>query len=342
MTGAGPLVAALLAWYDREQRDLPWRRTNDPYAIWVSEVMLQQTQVATVIPYYERWMARFPTLAALAAAEPEDALALWQGLGYYRRCRLLRQGARWIQDRSLPTDVAGWRRVPGIGPYTAAAIASIAQGVRAGVVDGNVERVFARLTACDAAGPLRRKLAWEWSERHVPESRPGDFNQALMELGATVCTPKSPNCAACPIAAHCVARQSWTVERYPAPDPRPATARLTRLAWLPYRDGEFGLVQVGESDWWAHLWAFPQADAGMPEAEESLRRITGPGWTESLGSLSHSITHHRISVAASLCRCDTRGHGLRWTPCDRMHDVPLPAPHRKLLQRAMRLLGLAS
>src|SRR5438477_7801382 len=199
-------VKKLLAWYRKEARDLPWRRTRDPYAIWVSEIMLQQTQIATVIPYYERWMKRFPTVKALARAPLDDVLKVWEGLGYYARARNLHQAARVL--KSLPKTSEAWRSGPAVGAYTAAAIASIAHGERAAVFDGNVRRVLSRLEARDVtAAP-------------APRGKPGDYNQALMELGQRVCTFRAPKCDACPLAADCKARASGTPEAWPSKKPR--------------------------------------------------------------------------------------------------------------------------
>jgi A/G-specific adenine glycosylase len=210
----------LLDWYGRSRRDLPWRRVRDPYAIWVSEVMLQQTRVATVIPYYERFLARFPTLTALARAEESEVLAAWQGLGYYRRARALHRGARAVaadHGGSLPRDLEGLRAIPGIGPYTAGAIASIAFDTPAPVVDGNVTRVLCRLYALGgdpAKNPLRAEL-WRRAAQLVPAARASDFNQALMELGATVCTPRAPRCDECPLRRACLARSHGSAEALP-------------------------------------------------------------------------------------------------------------------------------
>ncbi|HXG60332.1 MAG TPA: NUDIX domain-containing protein, partial [Planctomycetota bacterium] len=191
-------TARLRAWFRRAARDLPWRRTKHPYAIWVSEVMLQQTQVATVVPYYERWMKRFPTVRALARASLDEVLKVWEGLGYYARARNLHRAARGM--RRWPRTAAEWRRVPGVGAYTAAAIASIAYGERAAVFDGNVRRVLSRLEGRDVAAPPP-----------VPRGDPGEFNQALMELGQRICTPRAPRCGECPLAGEsfeaCVRRE---------------------------------------------------------------------------------------------------------------------------------------
>ena len=198
MTAVAARIALRLGrWYDESARDLPWRRTRDPYAIWVSEVMLQQTRVETVVPYYERFVARWPDVSSLAQADVEEVLAMWSGLGYYRRARVMHRAAREVTERfgaEFPRDLDGLRALPGVGAYTAAAVASIAAGVRAPLVDGNVARVLSRLVGIDddpktAAGRAR---TWAEAERLVPADRPGRFNQALMELGATVCLPREP------------------------------------------------------------------------------------------------------------------------------------------------------
>jgi A/G-specific adenine glycosylase len=212
---------ALLSWYDENRRDLPWRAgpgvAPDPYRVWISEVMLQQTRVETVRPYFERWMLRFPTLHALAAAPSEEVMKAWEGLGYYSRARNLHAAVREVSDRfggEIPDDPAAFRALPGVGRYTSGAVLSIAFGRPEPVVDGNVRRVFARLA--DDPAPADRRL-WEMAGEIVEGERPGDLNQALMELGATVCTPRSPRCGACPIAPHCAARAVGTQEIRPAP-----------------------------------------------------------------------------------------------------------------------------
>lgn len=204
------LRRSLLKWYDGNRRELPWRSTKDPYAIWVSEIMLQQTRVAVVIERYKSFLASFPTVSALASASEQDVLALWSGLGYYRRARMMHKAARMVTEElggRFPASADELRKLPGIGSYTAAAIASIAYGERISVVDGNVARAISRLRGWeseDSAGEaaIRRKVE-EFASRLVDESRPGDFNQALMELGATVCTPRNPRCLNCPWAATC-------------------------------------------------------------------------------------------------------------------------------------------
>ncbi|MGO9433567.1 MAG: A/G-specific adenine glycosylase [Terracidiphilus sp.] len=212
----------LLAWYDRSQRDLPWRRSRDPYAIWVSEIMLQQTRVAVVVDRYQAFMARFPSLVSLALAPEQEVLALWSGLGYYRRARMLHKAAQFVagnREGSLPNTSAELRLLPGIGNYTAAAIASIAHGEPVAVVDGNVERVLCRLQGWEAVGrsgaaALRHRVD-SVATQILDPARPGDFNQALMELGATVCTPRNPQCLVCPLSPDCVTRGEHKTQARP-------------------------------------------------------------------------------------------------------------------------------
>src|SRR5579864_7539377 len=212
------LRSALLAWYERHRRDLPWRVTRDPYSIWVSEIMLQQTRVAVVVERYRAFMERFPTVFALAVAPEQDVLALWSGLGYYRRARMLHKAAQVVASTSrgqMPRTAADLRALPGIGAYTSAAIASIAYDEPVALVDGNVERVLCRLAGWNAKNGHARKVE-ALAERLVDQARPGDFNQAMMELGATICLPRNPQCLVCPLAEHCKTRG----EHKTAPRPR--------------------------------------------------------------------------------------------------------------------------
>ncbi|HEY5946784.1 MAG TPA: A/G-specific adenine glycosylase, partial [Kofleriaceae bacterium] len=218
------VASAVVTHYKRDRRDLPWRRTRDPYAIWVSEIMLQQTRVQTVIPYWERWMARFPTVTALAAAPLDDVLAAWAGLGYYSRARNLHAGAQAVTSAfagALPRRASELRAVPGIGPYTAGAIASIAYGERAPLVDGNVARVLARVFAMrdDIKSSAGQKALWQRAGElmaALPDDHaPGDLNQGLMELGATLCSPTSPRCLLCPLAASCEAARTGRQDELP-------------------------------------------------------------------------------------------------------------------------------
>ena len=225
----------LLGWYEFSRRDLPWRRSTDPYAIWVSEIMLQQTRVAVVVERYKSFLARFPTLVSLALAPEQEVLALWSGLGYYRRARMLHKAARFVADHhqgNLPARAEELRTLPGIGAYTAAAIASIAHGERVAVVDGNVERVLCRLAGWEAGGrnggraALRKKID-VLADQLVDPARPGDFNQALMELGAMVCLPRNPQCLVCPLASGCVTKGEHKTPPRPRMESREAAYALS-------------------------------------------------------------------------------------------------------------------
>ncbi|HEY5926977.1 MAG TPA: A/G-specific adenine glycosylase, partial [Kofleriaceae bacterium] len=233
------VASAVVTHYRRDRRDLPWRKTRDPYAIWVSEIMLQQTRVATVIPYWERWMAKFPTVNALAAAPLDDVLAAWAGLGYYSRARNLWSGAREVTASfagALPRQASELRRVPGIGPYTAGAIASIAYGERAPLVDGNVARVLARVFAIehDIKSTAGQKALWqragELMQALPADHAPGDLNQGLMELGATLCSPTSPRCLLCPLASQCIAARTGRQDELPVVAARKKASELPVLA----------------------------------------------------------------------------------------------------------------
>jgi len=239
------LAVAVLRWYDRGHRDLPWRRNADPWGVLVSEIMLQQTTVAAVVPYYERFLARWPGAGELAECDDDELRAAWAGLGYYRRAGLLKRAAQHVTRHGMPADRDGLLELPGVGPYTAAAVASIALGQDVAVVDGNVERVLCRLHGLEldprkAAGKRALHAA---AEALLARERPGDFNQALMELGATVCRPRSPRCAECPLRAGCTAHASGEPERWPPPAPRPAWRDVTRVALLASRRGRVLLVR---------------------------------------------------------------------------------------------------
>ncbi|HET7500277.1 MAG TPA: A/G-specific adenine glycosylase [Kofleriaceae bacterium] len=272
MPATQAIATAVVGHYARIQRDLPWRRTRDPYAIWVSEIMLQQTRVATVIPYWERWMARFPTVSALASAPLDDVLAAWAGLGYYSRARNLHAGAREVDARfggRLPPSADALRAVPGIGPYTAGAIASIAFGERAPLVDGNVARVLARVFAIEddiKSGPGTRAL---WSAagelmRALPEAAaPGDLNQGLMELGATLCAPTQPRCLVCPLASDCAAARTGRQDELPVVAARKKPSELPILArtlvWIE-AGGEIVLARRTPDGLFGGLWELPPLD----------------------------------------------------------------------------------
>lgn len=282
---------ALLAFYDGRRRALPWRasgrrRHPDPYAVWVSEVMLQQTRVEAVLPYYRRWMQRFPDVDALAEAPLDDVLKAWEGLGYYSRARNLHDAARFLRDRmhgELPRTAADLRALPGVGAYTAGAVASIAFGERVPAVDGNVRRVLARLL--DEADP---SAAWlrERAGELVDPDRPGDFNQALMELGATVCTPRAPGCGACPLGRECRALARGTVSRRPRPRTRPAIPRV-----------EFGVAVL--------LRSHPDGTRELLLARRPARGLLGGLWEMPSLEVSGGSSAHAAARGAA-CRAGLR------------------------------------
>jgi len=338
------VARALLAFWDERRRDLPWRCDTDAYRIWVSEIMLQQTRVEAVIPYYERWMARFPTLAALAAAPIDDVLLVWQGLGYYGRARNLHRAARKVMmERAgrLPRDAAALREIPGIGDYTAGAIASIAFGKAVPAVDGNVRRVLARLL--DVADPAPRRVR-EVAAALVPRSRPGDFNQAMMELGATVCTPRAPGCAACPLLGLCRAARNGTQHERPARrSARAVPAYDVGCAILLTVGGRMLLVRRPARGLLAGLWEFPGA---VPRPGESLRRAAARAAREAgtrvdgrtaraLGCVPHAFTHRKETYHAFRFWLSEETpmpvrSGQTWAFPSEFPTLPLPTAQRRI------------
>lgn len=301
------VVAALGAWFDRSARDLPWRRTRDPYAIWLSEVMLQQTRVETVIPYYERFLSRFPTVRDLAAADLDQVLSLWSGLGYYRRARGLHLAAREVTERhggAFPDDAPSLRSLPGVGAYTAGAIASIAFERREPLVDGNVARVLSRLEGIDEdirTSSGQRRL-WEAAARLVPADRPGRFNQALMELGATVCTPRSPRCDACPVDGCCAARAEGRQEELPILAPKREAPSVRMVAAVVRAGRRILLARRAEDGLFGGMWEPPMVEAPSIEAARAPLAEIGVRMALDLhevGRVRHILTHRRLEVTVT-------------------------------------------
>ena len=340
---------ALLAWYRRHRRAMPWRGHPDPYAVWVSEIMLQQTQVDTVRPYFERFLRRFPTAAALAAAPLQDVLKRWEGLGYYSRARHLHAAARTVMAAHagcLPRTAETLAALPGIGPYTAAAIASICFGEHVPVVDGNVARVFARLLGWRddfRQSAPRRKLA-AWLTPHIAAVPcPGDFNQAMMELGALVCTPRKPACARCPLSGICHACRTGTQADFPVRSSRKAVPLRRAVAVVIRRRGRVLLVRRAEAGLLGGFWELPGGDvSGVPSprtAAAAVRRQTGLDLSDvsAIGDLTHVFSHFRLRLAVYTCR-QAIGRvrrnpetPLRWaTACD-LDRLPMATAHRRAL-----------
>lgn len=319
----------LIEWYCHGHRDLPWRRTADPYGIWVSEVMLQQTRAQAVIPYYERFLARFPTVEALASAEEDEVLALWAGLGYYSRARNLRRAARDLAAAGgFPETYDGIRALPGIGDYTAAAIASIAFGLPHAVLDGNVLRVVARVAndAADIASPRTRERFRAVAQSWLDPRQPGVFNQALMELGATVCLPKSPLCLVCPLAALCEARAAGTASQLPVKLRRVQPVAIQATLLLIRRRGRVLLLRRhAASRRMAGFWDLPD-----PESLPSAR----PG--RIVGEFRHTITfhHYTFTVVLASFRKTVKPGALDWFDPVHLAGIPLSTTARKALQLA--------
>jgi A/G-specific adenine glycosylase len=297
---AEQVVTALVAWFERSQRRLPWRRSADPYAVWVSEVMLQQTQVDRVIPFYLAFLERFPSVEALARAPLDDVLARWRGLGYYARARSLHAAAREVvahHGGRLPETVEALRELPGFGRYTAGAVASIAFGVQAPVVDGNVARVLSRLREVEGTpgDRVREARLWALAEGLVPARRPGDFNQALMELGATVCLPSQPLCLVCPVAAQCQALAHGRVDELPPPRKAAPRKRLELAVAVAQRLGSLVLARRPEGGLFGGLWELPCVEVG-PDAERALARLLGARATvgPELAVVERTLTHRDL------------------------------------------------
>lgn len=363
-------IRRLLRWYDRARRDLPWRAVGadgrpDPYHVLVSEAMLQQTQVATVIPYFNRFIARFATLADLARADEQEVLRLWQGLGYYSRARNLQKAARRVVDElggQLPSDVDRLLDLPGVGRYTAGAVASIAFGKRAPILDGNVIRVLCRIekVTTDPRDRETQALLWRRAEEILPGTRHkrlGDFNSALMELGALVCTPRSPQCLLCPVREHCEAFAAGVQEHIPPVRKAKETPLLNRRVFCIRRVAiasngtgpttRWLIEQRPATGRWAGMWQFVTVDAAaggtrakpdltpLPITVDAARRV---------GEVTHGLTHRRYHFEVYLC--DAKADGLlppdrprAWVTLEELEKYPLPLPHLKVAKMLRELEG---
>lgn len=313
-----PLARDLLDWFAAAQRPLPWREARTPYRVWVSEAMLQQTQVATVIPYFGRWLTRFPTPEALAEAPLSDVLKAWEGLGYYRRARLLHEGAKVVVAQHggvLPRTYDALLELPGIGPYSAAAVASLAFGERVLAVDGNVKRVAARLFRLP--GEVRPAAVQEHLESQLPETQAGAFNEALMELGATVCTPRAPRCGACPVNSHCEAFRYGQVARFPAPKVRKKVPQVHRFALVCHRATALWLRERPTDEMLGGLWGFVLSETAPPGAQ--------------LEPVRHTYTHFKIT--ATPVQVATPPVIGRWVECAELETLALSKLDYRILER---------
>ncbi|MDR3793030.1 MAG: A/G-specific adenine glycosylase [Terracidiphilus sp.] len=336
----------LVEWYEQNRRDLPWRESSDPYAVWVSEIMLQQTRVAVVIERYNAFLTRFPTLVSLALGQEDEVLALWSGLGYYRRARMLHKAAQFVAEMhqgNLPVKAAELRKLPGIGDYTAAAIASIAHNEPVAVVDGNVERVVCRLDGWDAArGVALRRRVEEQAGKLLDRKRPGDFNQAMMELGATVCTPRSPQCLVCPIAFACVTQGEHKTEARPKMLSRQAGYALSvRTSPAPQKARKKTTGNAGREVLLEKRAATETVMPGMWELP-ALKETDFPE-SELRMTVRHAIMQVNYYVRIRTVFEDdapaltVEGQEQRWVPLDEAGQMALTGLARKVLARA-RLL----
>ena len=339
----------LLAWYRRAHRNLPWRRDHDPYHIWVSEIMLQQTQVATVIPYYERFIAAFPSITALAAASEHEVLRLWEGLGYYRRARHLHRAAHEIarsHGGEFPRAPKAVANLPGIGRYTLGAILSQAFDQRLPIIEANSARVLSRWFACakDQRGGRVHQWLWMAAERLLPVRGSGEFNQAVMELGALVCTPTRPACLLCPVAQYCAARADGSQARIPPPAKSPRTTAVSEVAVIVRRGYKVLLVQrPADATRWAGMWEFPHGPTNDGETAEAaagriVRELLGieAASMKEVVTISHSITRFQITMVCFTAKY-TGGQfhspfyarGI-WATPDKLTAYPLSSPHRRI------------
>ena len=350
------LSNALLVWYDHNARELPWRSTISPYRTWICEVMLQQTQVETVIPYFEGWMNRFPDVESLAAADQQEVLSLWEGLGYYSRARNLHRAAQQIMTQwggHLPETAEELQKLPGIGPYTAAAIASIAFNVDVAAVDGNIRRVLSRYF--NVTEPARstegEKQLWFLAQKNLPQGRAGDYNQALMDLGAMICLSKNPKCEQCPLSQDCIANQLGIQEERPVKLPKQPIPHVTVTAAVIRRNGRVLLAQRPSKGLLGGLWEFPGGT--LEESDADLQACLSREINEELGvdveiqepfgQYEHAYTHFRITLFAFLCEIsDGRepqalaSDNLAWASLNELPAYPMGKVDRQIAERLLK------
>ncbi len=348
MTTYNSLSRLLLKWYAKHRRSMPWRDHPDPYAVWVSEIMLQQTRVEAVIPYFERWMKLFPDVKTLANATEREALNAWEGLGYYSRARNLRKAAKIVASQfngQLPRDPKALRALPGIGPYTAGAIASIAFNMDEPALDGNSRRVLARLFdvteyADSAAG---EKILWELAAKNLPKGKAGSYNQALMELGATICLPKNPRCLLCPLTKICIARANGTQELRPALKPKRRIPQRIHAAAVIVEGRRVLLNQRPEKGLLGGMWEFPNARVGEDPAGELVKALDAASRLrvergEALGVFHHVYSHFKVTVHAFRCRAVfiPKNKTLQWAKINELDDYPMGKVDRRIAETVCR------
>jgi A/G-specific adenine glycosylase len=349
------LSSRLLAWYRDNQRTLPWRGPllGDAYAVWVSEIMLQQTRVETVIPYFERWMRLFPDVRTLAGASEQDVLNAWEGLGYYSRARNMHKAAKLVVDQhngELPRDLDELRKLPGIGRYTVGAIASIAFNMDVSALDGNIKRVYARLFDVNepADSPVGEKILWKLADENILKGQAGDYNQALMDLGAMICVPKNPRCLICPVMKLCKARQNGTQEQRPVMKPKKDVPHYVQVAGVIIKRGRVLLVQRPSKGLLGGMWEFPNGRVSGDPAK-GLAKALKTGYKlrlrvkrganienkKGLGVVQHAYSHFTVTVYPFECELlsMSKDKNLKWVSMKELDDYPMGKIDRQIAHR---------
>ena len=348
------IAELLLAWYAKNARRLPWRENSDAYGVWISEIMLQQTRVDTVIPYYQRWMEKFPTIHELAQASEQDVLQLWEGLGYYSRARNLFKTAREVKENyggQLPAERKNLEKLPGIGAYTAGAIASIAFGMDETALDGNIQRVLSRLfdMGLPVRSPEGKKKLQQFAENVLPAGEAGTFNQALMDLGAAICTPRSPLCSECPLSGECLAYKNSTQAERPVLEKRPVIPHYTVTAAVICRDALFLIARRPANGMLGGMWEFP---GGKTEKGEDLETCLKREIREEMGVdirintpfgvYKHAYTHFRVTLYAFLCELNGQepraleADEIRWVKPPQLEDFPMGKIDRQISEKILK------
>ncbi len=350
------LSSKLLTWYHTYKRTLPWRDHPDAYAVWVSEIMLQQTRVETVIPYFEKWMRLFPSVKALANASEQEVLNAWEGLGYYSRARNLYKAARIVVEQyqgAIPRDLEQLCKLPGIGRYTVGAIASMAFGMDVATLDGNIKRVYARLfdVVEPVDSPAGEKILWRLADEQLPKGHAGDFNQALMDLGALICVPKNPRCLICPVMKICRARQHGTQEQRPVKRPKKDVPHYVHAAGVIIARGRVLLAQRPPEGLLGGMWEFPNRRVDGDPARGLAKALkTGYGIRaersrsrsvdeqQPLGIVQHGYSHFSVTVHAFRCELISRpkASNLKWVPLKDLDQYPMGKIDRQIARMIMK------
>jgi len=332
----------LLAWYRRNARTLPWRNHRDPYAVWVSEIMLQQTRVETVIPYFNLWMQRFPTIKGLAEASEQDVLNLWEGLGYYSRARNLHKAAKVVIEKfngQLPRDLDALRQLPGIGRYTVGAIASMAFSMDEPTLDGNIRRVLARVfdISVPADSSPGEKALWNLATEYLPKGKASDYNQALMDLGATICIPKNPRCLTCPLMELCEARQKEIQDQRPVLKLKKKTPHYVLAAAVMVKNGRVLLAKRPSKGLLGGMWEFPNSRVEGNPARELAKKLRSGYQLKvqrgvALGLVKHAYTHFKVTVHVFQCKLVsvTKNQNVKWVKLKDLEDFPMGKVDRQI------------